>query len=76
MEQLKSESKDGLECFIFLNDGLRSSKHIRYFADENQFEIINYIDGSEQYLTPEEMMNNDLTNIGIAMEKGALIKDN
>lgn len=75
LEQLKSEAKDGLDCFISLNGCLRSSKHIWYDEESNQFEIINFIDGSEQCLTPEELMDKDFTNIGKAMQKGALIKD-
>ena len=76
IEQLKSASKDGLECFILINGGLRSSKHIRYFDDENRFEIIHLIDGKEEYLTPEQVMDQNISNIGDAMKKGALIKDN
>ena len=75
IEQLKSEAENGLDCFISLNGCLRSSKHIWYDEESNQFEIINLIDGSEQCLTPEELMNNEFTNIGEAMQKGALIKD-
>ena len=75
MEQLKSESKNGLDCSISLNGCLRSSKHIWYDEDSNEFEIINLIDGSEQCLNPEELMDKDFTNIGEAMKKGALIKD-
>ena len=63
-----------MDCFISLNGCLRSSKHILYDEESNQFEIINLIDGSEQCLTPEEIMNKDFTNIGEAIQKGALIK--
>jgi hypothetical protein len=75
MEQLKSEAKNGLDCSISLNGCLRSSKHIWYDEDSNEFEIISLIDGSEQRLTPEEMMDKNFTNIGDAIQKGSLIKD-
>jgi len=74
--QLKELAKDGgLECFILLNGGLRSSKHIRYYPDDNSFYVLNYIDDSEQELTEAQILDSSYTNIGEAMEKGALIKD-
>lgn len=75
IEQLKELSKDGLECYIRLNGGVRSSKHIFYNEDVNTFEIINYIDDSEQTLTEEQLFNQDYTNVGIALKSNALIKD-
>ena len=75
IEQLKELAKDGLECFILLNGGLRSSKHIRYYPDDNSFYVLNLIDDSEQELTEAQMLDSDYTNIGEAMEKGALIMD-
>ncbi len=75
IEQLKELSKDGLDCHIRLNFGLRSSKHIYYNEDVNTFEVINHIDDSEQTLTEEQLFNEDYTNIGIALKSNALIKD-
>ena len=75
IKQLKELSKDGLECHIRLNFSLKSSKHIYYNEDVNTFEIINYIDDSEQTLTKEQLFNEDYTNIGIALKSNALIKD-
>jgi len=74
MEQLKAEAKEGLDCFIALNGGCRSSKHIWYDEEANQFEIINEIDGSEQCLTSDDILKGEVTNIGLAMKQGALIK--
>ncbi|WP_419656028.1 hypothetical protein [Desulfosarcina variabilis] len=65
IEELKRSSIDGCECFILLKGGLRSSRHIWYNERENQFEIINYIDGSEEMLSEQEMMES--SNIGYAM---------
>ena len=75
IEKLKELAKDGLECFILLNGGLRSSKYISYHPDDNSFYVLNYIDGSELELTEAQMLDSFYTNIGEAMEKGALIRD-
>jgi hypothetical protein len=77
IKQLKELAKDenGLDCFILLNGGLRSSKHIRYYPDDNSFFVLNLIDGSEQELTESQILDKEYTNIGEAMEKGALIMD-
>ncbi len=75
IEQLKELAKNGLDCFILLNGGLRSSKHIRYYSDDNSFYVLNLIDDSEQELTEVQILDSGYSNIGEAMEKGALIKD-
>ena len=75
IEQLKELAKDGLDCFILLNGGLRSSKHIRFHPDDNSFYVLNLIDDSEQKLTEAQILDSTYTNIGEAMEKGALIMD-
>ena len=73
--QLKELAKKGLECFILLNGGLRSSKYISYNPDGNKFYVFNYIDDSEQELTESQLLDSEYSNIGEAMEKGALIID-
>jgi hypothetical protein len=77
IEQLKNLAKgeNGLGCFILLNGGLRSSKHIRYYPDDNSFYVFNLIDDSEQELTEAQILDGGYSNIGEAMKKGALIKD-
>lgn len=77
IEQLKELAKDenGLDCFILLNGRLRSSKHIRYYPDDNSFYVLNLIDDSEQELTESQLLDSEYTNIAEAMEKGALIMD-
>ena len=77
IEQLKELAKtdNGLDCFILLNGGLRSSKYIRYFSDDNIFYVLNLIDDSEQELTESQILDKAYSNIGEAMEKGALIMD-
>ena len=75
VEQLKELAKNGLECFILLNGGLRSSKYISYDSSDNSFYVLNLIDGSEQKLTESQLLDSEYTNIGEAMNKGALIMD-
>ena len=77
IEQLKELAKRemGLDCFILLNGGLRSSKHIRYYPDDNSFFVLNLIDGSEQELTESQILDSAYSNIGEAMKKGCLIMD-
>jgi hypothetical protein len=77
IEQLKEQAKseDGLDCFILLNGNLRSSKHIKYYPDDNSFYVLNLIDDSEQELTESQILDKAYTNIGEAMKKGALIMD-
>ena len=77
IKQLKELAADenGLDCFILLNGNLRSSKHIRYYPDDNSFYVINLIDDSEQELTEAQILSSDYSNIGEAMKKGALIMD-
>jgi hypothetical protein len=76
IEQLKElTKKGGLECYILLNGGLRSSKYITYHSEENSFYVYNYIDDSEQKLTEAQILDSAYTNIGEAMKKGALIMD-
>ena len=75
IQQLKELAKNGLECFILLNGGLRSSKYISYNPEDNSFYILNYIDDTEQELTENQLLDSEYTNIAEAMEKGALIVD-
>jgi hypothetical protein len=75
MEQLKTESEQGAEFFILLNHGLRSSKDIVWDAQAKKFHIFNHIDQTEQHLTEHQLFDRDYANIGYAMKKGALFKD-
>ena len=74
LKQLKALSANGREFFITLNNGLRSSKHIKWNAKRSIFEVENYIDSSFQRLSAKDIMDKSLTNIGKAMAKNALFK--
>ncbi|HML73160.1 MAG TPA: hypothetical protein PKB02_01565 [Anaerohalosphaeraceae bacterium] len=77
MRRLKdlAQNENGLDCYILLNGGLRSSKHIKYYPDDNSFFVLNLIDDSEQELTESQILDSAYSNIGEAMKKGALIMD-
>lgn len=75
-DQLKTILADGetKDFFILLNFGLRSSKAISYDGSST-FYVLNEIDGTEQELTEQELMNSDITNIGKAINNGAFYLD-
>ncbi len=77
IEQLKelAQREGGLDCFILLNGGLRSSKYIEYHPDDNSFYVLNFIDSSEHELTESQILDSTYTNIGEAMKKGDLIME-
>ena len=59
------------DFFIRLCGGFRSSKRICLDENEN-FEVINEIDGSEDVFTESELFDRAKTNIGFALNHGAL----
>ena len=77
IEELKREAQgeQDTEFFILLNFYLRSSKQIIWDEEDKRFFILNYIDNTEQMLTEAQLMDTGYTNIGYAMTKGALFKD-
>ncbi len=60
---------DGFECYVALNFGCKSSKIIRWH--DNRFHVIHEIDGSEEFISAENLID---TNIGLAIQRGALIR--
>ena len=73
IEQLKDLAcpMDGFECFIALADGsIKSTKHIWY--EDNEFTVINESDDTEEIFTEQELFDESLTNIGRAINAGAL----
>jgi hypothetical protein len=75
IEALKKEANRGAEFFIRLKGCLRSSKYINWDDKEKCFVVWNYIDDTEQELTEAQLMDQDFTNIGYAITRGALFKD-
>ena len=57
--------------FIQLNFGIRSSKNISYNKDTDTFYILNEIDGTEQELNSQTIMDEEYTNIGKSITLGA-----
>ena len=77
IEDLKRESKEGAEFLILLGEHgvLRSSKSIVWQEDIGIFFVRNHIDDTEQELTEEQIMDREYTNLGYAMTRGALFRD-
>ena len=72
-----AKRKEGLECFIALNYGVKSSKFITYDGHRKKaFYIWNLIDDTVQRLNHKEIMDKSITNIGYAISKKALIAEN
>ena len=72
LQQLKRESKGGAEYFILLRFNLRSTKWIEWDAQNKVFNVINFIDGSEQTLTEKQLMDQEWSDIGHAINCGWL----
>ena len=71
-EELKKMIEEGVhDFFIQLNYGARSSKYMDYSPKTKQYYVENEIDGSEQQLTEEQLMDEQHTNIGKAITAGA-----
>lgn len=77
LEELKKEAQNEQdpEFFILLKGYLRSSKRIAWDEGKRLFSILNRIDDTKQVLTESQLMDREYTNIGYAMTKGALFKD-
>ena len=75
LEHLKEilSERDGetREFFILLNGGLRSSK-LMSLDGENTFYIVNEIDDTEQELSEAQLFDRAYTNVGYALNNGAL----
>lgn len=65
----KASSENGLDCYIKLTSGLKSSKFITYDKEEDSITISHMIDGSREEITLNEFMD---SNTIIALEKECL----
>lgn len=75
LDELKKEAKEPSEFLIQLNGGVVSRKVIRWDEGDKKFWILNCIDDTEQCLTEKQIINNEHTLIGEAIEKKAFYKD-
>ena len=77
LDELKREAQGEQDVvfFILLTGNLRSSKRIVWDEEDKRFYIFNYLDDTEQTLTEAQLMDRDYTNIGYAMTRWALFKD-
>lgn len=74
LERLKQQAREGEGFFILLNHNLRSSKWIVWNDYNRVFFITNFIDGFEQKLTEQQILDRQYTNIGFAMTKGRFLR--
>ena len=68
----EDEGEGPVEVVIRLNDGALSRKLISFADEDDKFEVFNFIDETTQILSPEELFDRTKTNIGKALEVGAL----
>ena len=80
IEELKREAEENdcktpdFEGCISLANGLaRSGKRIRYFTDDDSWEVYHEIDETEECFNSTKQMLKQ-TNIGLALEQGALFQ--
>jgi len=73
IKELKEIAKDEyIDCFIKLNGGIRYSKDIQFA--EGKFYVFNSIDGTDDELTEEQLFDIDYSDVGDALNKGALFR--
>jgi hypothetical protein len=75
LEELKRLASDqAIDCYVILAGGLaRSSKKITYMPSEDMFDIMNYIDKSEQEVKTDQLKYK--TILIEAIEKKCLFTD-
>jgi hypothetical protein len=59
----------------FTSNIRKSTKWIEWNEENKVFNVINFIDGSEQILTEKQLMDQGWTNIGHAINSGWLFKE-
>lgn len=74
IKQKSIKTGNGMDCFISLGGILRTSKNI--YWNGKKYEILNEIDGTTQELTEKQIFDERYTNIGKALEVGALYQYN
>ena len=66
------ESGEPVEVVILLNNGVISRKTITFGDEDDTFDVFNFVDSTMQTLTIDELFDRSKTNIGRALEVGAL----
>lgn len=61
-----------VEIMVVLNHGAYSRKTIAFADEEDKFEVFNFIDDTTQILSVDDLFDQAKTNIGKALEIGAL----
>ena len=60
-------------AIILAGGGLLSRKNITWYPEDKKFGVFHGIDGTMEYLTEKQLLNDNWTNIGLAIKKKALI---
>lgn len=68
----EDEGEGPVEVVIRLNGGALSRKLISFADEDDKFEVFNFIDETTQILSADELFDRTKTNIGKALEVGAL----
>ena len=66
------ESGEPVEVVVLLNNEVVSRKTITFGDEDDTFNVFNFADDTMQTLTMDELFDNSKTNIGRALEVGAL----
>lgn len=61
-----------VEIMVVLNQGAYSRKTITFADEEDKFEVFNFIDDTTQILSVDDLFDQTKTNIGKALQVGAL----
>ena len=61
-----------VEIMVVLNYGVYSRKTITFADEEDKFEVFNFIDDTTQILSVDDLFDQAKTNIGKALQVGAL----
>ena len=73
MEELKREATRGKQFRMILNYGVYSRKTIEWDKKKKVFRIKNWIDDSKDKFTEKGLMDENITLIGKAIKRGALV---
>lgn len=57
LEELKELALKGINVYIPINQSIKSIKYIEYIPNENKWYIYHHIDGTDEKINTEELVN-------------------
>jgi len=75
LNHLKSRAEEGCEVYIQLNYGAKTSKYIKYYPEDNTFDIHNFVDSSDQLEITESKLETDTIIVKAIKNKSLYIDD-